>query len=66
MTIAPEILYVIGIVILGLVIAGVLVYVRGRNKANDAVTEAATHELHKHPETYDEQAKPALESEIRR
>ncbi|RYG89273.1 MAG: hypothetical protein EON59_01720 [Alphaproteobacteria bacterium] len=49
-----ELAWPIGIALLGLAIAyGVWRY-HSRNKANDAITEAATRELYKHPETYDQ------------
>jgi hypothetical protein len=35
-----------------------------RNRANDALTEKATHELHAHPDTYPE-TRAELEKEVR-
>lgn len=66
MTIGPEIFFVIGTVLLGIVIAAVFVFVRGRNKANDAITEAAAHELKRHPDRYEDHTKQELEAQVRR
>ena len=53
---AWEMTWPIGVVLLGLALAWGAVRYHIRNKANDRITEEATYELRKHPETYDEKA----------
>lgn len=53
---AWEMLWLVGIVVLGLGLAWGSWRYHTRNKANDRITEEATRELYKHPETYDETA----------
>ena len=49
-----EILYGVGALVLALAIAYGLMRNRGRNRANDPLTEQATREEYQHPETYGE------------
>jgi hypothetical protein len=50
----PELTWGIGIILLFVAMAwGAIQYSR-RNKANEPLSELATHELHAHPETYEE------------
>lgn len=44
--------FLIGALILLAAIAGAVLFNRGRNKAKDAIAEAATREQYKHPERY--------------
>lgn len=62
---APEIFYPIGALLLLIVLVGAVIYYRRRNRANDRVTEKATHELYKDPAHYPEK-REELEKEIRR
>jgi hypothetical protein len=55
MHIGPEIFFGIGAVILLAVIAWGVVRNRQRNRANDPITEAATREEYRHPNSYDEE-----------
>ena len=60
-----EVLYVIGTVVLGLAIAWGMFWNKGRNRANDRVTEQATHELYADPEHYDERREEELKRQVR-
>jgi hypothetical protein len=59
-----EFISVIGPILLAAALIVAIVYYRRRNRANDRITEKATRELYRHPETYD-QKKKELEKEIR-
>jgi hypothetical protein len=59
-----EIFFPIGALLLLVALVGVVLYLRGRNRANDRVTEKATHELYKDPEHYPEK-REELKKEIR-
>ncbi|HMP62175.1 MAG TPA: hypothetical protein PKA17_03625 [Phenylobacterium sp.] len=48
-----ELLYGLGALFIALAIAYGLMRNRGRNKANDAITEQATREEYQHPERYE-------------
>ena len=48
-----ELFYGIGAVILGVVLAWAVMRNRRRNRANDAVTQAATREAYENPNGYD-------------
>lgn len=48
-----ELLYGLGALFIALAIAYGLMRNRGRNKANDAITEQATLEEYQHPERYE-------------
>lgn len=64
MSIPPEVFYGIGtLVLLGALVWGVL-YTRRRNRANDAITEKATHEIYTRPESY-EREREELKKDIR-
>jgi hypothetical protein len=49
----PELLFGVGVLILGVAIAWALVRNKYRNRANDAITDAATREQYTHPNSYD-------------
>lgn len=49
----PELLYGVGTFVLGVVIAWGILRNKYRNRTNDAVTDAATREEYRHPDTYD-------------
>jgi hypothetical protein len=51
--IAWELAWPLGALLLGLGLAYGLWRYHTRNRANDPITEEATRELYKHPETYD-------------
>lgn len=53
---AWEMLWPIAVAVLGLALAWGSWRYHTRNKANDRITEEATRELYKHPETYEETA----------
>jgi hypothetical protein len=55
----------IGAFVLLLVIAGAVIYTRGRNRDNDRVTERATREAYKNPDHYDE-TREKLQKELRK
>ena len=60
-----EMVWPIGIVILGLAIGYGAWRNAHRNKANDAITEEATRQEYDHPDTYMEGRKQALDREVR-
>jgi len=49
-----ELVFIIGAVTLGAVLAYATIRNRRRNRANDAITEAATRAEYKRPDSYDE------------
>lgn len=59
-----ELAWPIGALALGIALAYGLWSYSTRNRANDRVTEDATRELYKHPETYDRK-REALKQQIR-
>lgn len=61
----PELLFGVGIVLLGLALAWGLWRYHTRNRANDAVTEEATRQVYQRPDSY-AQDKPDLEDRLRR
>jgi hypothetical protein len=65
MLMPPELLWGVGVVVLlGALVWGVVQF-STRNKANDRVTEKATREMYKHPETYSEGRREELKKEVR-
>ncbi len=60
-----EFLYVIGILLVGAAIALGIRRSSTRNKANDAVSEAATRELYKDPDKYEESTRDKLNDQVR-
>jgi hypothetical protein len=61
----PEVLYGLGaLVLLAALVWGITQY-KTRNRANDAVTEAATREEYDHPDTYG-QDQQAFRDQLRR
>lgn len=54
MPLFKEVFFVIGPVLLALGLIWAIIQYRRRNRANDAVTEKATHELYADPEHYPE------------
>lgn len=50
----PEVFYGLGALLLLAVLIWAVSRNKGRNRANDAITEAATREEYDHPETYEE------------
>jgi len=60
-----EMLWPLGTLLLGLGIAYGMWRVHTRNKANDAVTEAATREQYDNPKTYMAETRDELKDEIR-
>jgi hypothetical protein len=60
-----EVLWVIGTVLLGLAIAWGVMWNKGRNRANDRVTEEATHELYADPDNYDKRREAELKRQVR-
>ena len=48
----PEIFYGLGALLLFAALAWAVLRVRGRNKANDPITEAATRDEYDHPDRY--------------
>ena len=60
----PEIFYGIGAVVLLGVLAWGYLRNRGRNRANDPITEAATKAEYDHPDTYDKDRRE-LDRQIR-
>lgn len=59
----PELLFGVGIVVLGLALAWGLWSYYTRNRANDAVTEEATRQSYQRPDSYAED-KPGLEDRL--
>jgi hypothetical protein len=57
MSIPPEILFGVGILILLAVLVWAAIYNHRRNRRNDRISETATHELYAHPESYPEERK---------
>jgi hypothetical protein len=60
-----EVLYAIGTLILGVAIAWGVMWNMGRNRANDRVTEKATHDLYADPDHYDERREAELKRQVR-
>ena len=60
-----EMLWPVGVLILGLALAYGAWRYHSRNKANDRVTERATHELYAHPDTYDENTRRQLKDQLK-
>ena len=54
MPLFKEIIFIGGAVLLAIGLIWAIIYYRRRNRANDPITEKATHEMYKHPETYPE------------
>jgi hypothetical protein len=52
MNLAPEILFGFGALLLFGVLAWAVIANKRRNRANDAITDAATRDMHEHPDTY--------------
>lgn len=50
-----ELLYGVGALLLAAALVWGIVQYRTRNKANDALTEAATREEYDHPDTYEQE-----------
>lgn len=60
-----EIAYVIGAAVLGGALAWGLWRNANRNKANDAVTEEATRQEYDHPDTYMDERRENLKSQVK-
>ena len=60
-----ELLYVIGILLVGGAIAFGLRRSSNRNKANDAVSERATKELYKHPDAFEDHTREELKDQVK-
>jgi hypothetical protein len=62
-----ELLFGLGLVVVGLALAFGLYQQRTRNRANDAVSDEAARLLREHsPEQYEREDKPRLEREVAR
>ena len=64
MSVPWEIVYSIGALVLLVAIIWGVMQNKKRNRANDPITEAATRESYKHPETYKEEKKE-FEKQVR-
>ena len=60
-----EILYVVGILLVGAAIAFGLRHSSRRNKSNDTGREAATRELYQHPDRYEDRTRDELKDQIK-
>ena len=60
-----EMLYVLGLLLVGVAIAFGIRRSSTRNKANDAVSEAATRELYKDPDRYEAVTQDKLNDQIK-
>lgn len=67
MNLAPEIFYGIGALFIAAAIAYGFFQNARRNRSNDQITEAATHELYEHSQSeYENEIRPELEKEVRK
>ncbi|GGE37533.1 hypothetical protein GCM10007276_13690 [Agaricicola taiwanensis] len=61
---SPELLWGLGTVVLFAALIWGVVQYSTRNRANDRITEKATHEMYEHPESYPER-RESLKKEVR-